>query len=57
MGMRRSLGFALAALLLTAGCQPPAKAPEAPKLDTDDSKAIYALGLLIAERIDQFQLS
>jgi len=57
MGMRRSLGFALAALLLTASCQPAAKAPEAPKLDTDDAKAIYALGLLIAERIDQFQLS
>jgi FKBP-type peptidyl-prolyl cis-trans isomerase FkpA len=55
MEMRRSLGFALAALLLTASCQPP-KPPE-PKLDTDDSKAIYALGLLIAERIDQFQLT
>ena len=57
MGMRRSLGFALAALLLATGCPPPAKAPEQPKLDTDDAKAIYALGLLIAERIDQFQLS
>ena len=51
----RSLGFALAALVLVAGCQPP-KPPE-PKLDTDDSKAVYALGLLIAERIDQFNLS
>ena len=55
MRNRRSLGIALAALMLAAGCQPP-KAPE-PKLDTDDSKAIYALGLLIAERIDQFGLS
>ncbi|HXZ83873.1 MAG TPA: FKBP-type peptidyl-prolyl cis-trans isomerase [Myxococcota bacterium] len=55
MGMRRSLGLALAALLLATSCQPP-KPPE-PKLDSDDSKAIYALGLLIAERIDQFQLS
>src|SRR5262249_51004326 len=33
-----------------------AKPPE-PKLDTDDSKAIYALGLLIAERIEPFSLS
>jgi len=55
MPMGRSLVFALAALVFVAGCQPP-KPPE-PKLDTDDSKAIYALGLLIAERIDQFQLT
>jgi FKBP-type peptidyl-prolyl cis-trans isomerase FkpA len=55
MVMRRSLGLALAALLFGASCQPP-KPPE-PKLDTDDAKAIYALGLLIAERIDQFNLS
>jgi FKBP-type peptidyl-prolyl cis-trans isomerase len=52
---RRLLGIAVAAIALGAGCQP-AKAPE-PKLDTDDSKAIYSLGLLIAERIDQFGLS
>jgi len=55
MRNRRSLGIALAVLTLAAGCQPP-KPPE-PKLDTDDSKAIYALGLLIAERIDQFGLN
>ena len=54
MRMGRSLGIAVAIAFL-AGCQP-AKPPE-PKLDTDDAKAIYALGLLIAERIDQFQLS
>lgn len=52
---RRLLGIAVAAIAFGAGCQP-AKAPE-PKLETDDSKAIYALGLLIAERIDQFGLS
>ncbi|HTO08316.1 MAG TPA: FKBP-type peptidyl-prolyl cis-trans isomerase [Myxococcota bacterium] len=53
--MGRSLGIALAAVAFLAGCQP-AKPPE-PKLDSDDSKAIYALGLLIAERIDQFNLT
>jgi FKBP-type peptidyl-prolyl cis-trans isomerase len=55
MRMRHSLGIAVALLAFVAGCQP-AKPPE-PKLDTDDSKAIYALGLLIAERIEQFGLS
>ena len=45
-----------AALILAAGCNPPGVRPE-PKLDSDDSKAIYALGLLIAERIEQFGLS
>jgi len=45
-----------AALILAAGCNPPAAKPE-PKIDSDDSKAIYALGLLIAERIDQFGLN
>jgi FKBP-type peptidyl-prolyl cis-trans isomerase len=53
-GLRRSVGIAVA-IAFVAGCQP-AKPPE-PKLETDDSKAIYALGLLIAERIDQFQLT
>ncbi len=53
---RRLLGIAVAVALI-AGCNPQAaKAPE-PKLDTDDAKAIYALGLLIAERIQQFELS
>lgn len=51
---RRSLAIAFA-IALSAGCQPP-KPPE-PKLETDDAKAIYALGLLIAERIDQFALT
>ncbi|HTO70705.1 MAG TPA: FKBP-type peptidyl-prolyl cis-trans isomerase [Myxococcota bacterium] len=59
MSMRRTLVLPLAALLatvmVTASCQPPK--PPAPKLDTDDSKAIYALGLIIAERLDQFQLN
>jgi FKBP-type peptidyl-prolyl cis-trans isomerase len=52
---RRLLGIAVAAIALGAGCQP-AKPPE-PKLDTDDAKAIYSLGLLIAERIEQFGLT
>ena len=55
MWNRRSLGIAVAAIALVAGCQPP-KAPE-PKVETDDQKAVYALGLLIAERIEQFGLS
>ncbi len=46
-----------AALILAAGCNPQGGKPPEPKLDTDDSKAIYALGLLIAERIEQFNLS
>jgi FKBP-type peptidyl-prolyl cis-trans isomerase FkpA len=46
-----------AALILAAGCNPGGGKPAEPKLDTDDSKAIYALGLLIADRIDQFGLS
>lgn len=49
----------LAAMILAAGCNPPGGggSKSEPKLDSDDSKAIYALGLLIAERIDQFGLS
>ena len=46
-----------AVLILAAGCNPQGGKPPEPKLDTDDSKAIYALGLLIAERIEQFNLS
>jgi len=54
-----ALRSVLAALLIVAGCGPQGGggARSEPKLDTDDSKAIYALGLLIAERIDQFGLS
>ena len=46
-----------AVLILAAGCNPGGGKPPEPKLETDDSKAIYALGLLIAERIEQFNLS
>jgi FKBP-type peptidyl-prolyl cis-trans isomerase FkpA len=52
----RSLGIAVAAIAFLTSCGQQGKPPE-PKLDTDDSKAIYALGLLIAERIDQFNLN
>ena len=47
----------LVAMVLAAGCGPQGGAKPEPKLDSDDSKAIYALGLLIAERIEQFGLS
>jgi FKBP-type peptidyl-prolyl cis-trans isomerase len=54
----RALLSAFAVLILAAGCNPQGGGkPPDPKLDTDDSKAIYALGLLIAERIEQFNLS
>jgi len=46
---------AFAALVLTA-CGAPAQPPE-PKLDTEDSKVIYALGVMLAQRIDGFGLS
>ena len=42
--------------LVLAACDPAAKPPE-PKLDTDDAKAIYGLGLLIAQRLETFGLS
>ena len=51
---RRSLAIAVV-IALIAGCQPPK--PAEPKLETDEAKAVYALGLLIAERIDQFGLT
>jgi FKBP-type peptidyl-prolyl cis-trans isomerase FkpA/FKBP-type peptidyl-prolyl cis-trans isomerase FklB len=51
-----SLAGVLVAALVIAACGAPSAPPE-PKLETDDSKAIYALGLVIAERIDQFGLS
>jgi FKBP-type peptidyl-prolyl cis-trans isomerase FkpA/FKBP-type peptidyl-prolyl cis-trans isomerase FklB len=53
MWNRRLLGVAVSVVALS--CQP-AKPPE-PKLDTDDQKVIYALGLLIADRIGQFGLN
>lgn len=53
----RALLSAFVVLILAAGCNPGGEKPAEPKLDTDDSKAIYALGLLIAERIEQFGLS
>jgi FKBP-type peptidyl-prolyl cis-trans isomerase FkpA/FKBP-type peptidyl-prolyl cis-trans isomerase FklB len=48
----------LAALLALAfaACGPASKPPE-PKLTTDDDRAVYALGLLIAQRIESFSLS
>jgi len=42
--------------LVLAACDPAAKPPE-PKLDTDDAKAIYGLGLMIAQRLETFGLS
>src|SRR5262249_40475201 len=55
-----ALRSVLAVMILAAGCNPQGGgggAKAEPKLDSDDSKAIYALGLLIAERIEQFGLS
>jgi FKBP-type peptidyl-prolyl cis-trans isomerase len=48
----------LAALvaLAVAACGPASRPPE-PKLETDDDRAVYALGLLIAQRIDSFSLT
>jgi FKBP-type peptidyl-prolyl cis-trans isomerase FkpA/FKBP-type peptidyl-prolyl cis-trans isomerase FklB len=54
--VRRSLA---ALLVLTAlACSPPGaqNAPEV-KLDTDDAKVIYGLGLLLAQRIESFGLT
>jgi len=42
--------------LVLAACDPAAKSAET-KLDTDDAKAVYGLGLMIAQRLDSFALS
>jgi len=48
--------LAASAALVLAACGAQAPPPE-PKLDTDDAKVIYALGLMIAQRIEGFGLS
>ena len=51
--MIRLLSIAVATLLLAAG---PARA-QAPKLDTDDQKTVYALGLALADSLRSYQLT
>lgn len=54
--LRRSAAAVLA--LVAFACNPPAAQTPAPvKLDTDDAKVIYSLGLLLAQRIETFHLS
>jgi FKBP-type peptidyl-prolyl cis-trans isomerase FkpA len=45
-----------AAALLIAACGAPPKPPEV-KLDTEDSQVIYALGIMLAQRIEGFALT
>jgi FKBP-type peptidyl-prolyl cis-trans isomerase FkpA/FKBP-type peptidyl-prolyl cis-trans isomerase FklB len=54
--MLPSRWLAVSIALALAACGPASKPPE-PKLETDDQKAVYALGLLIAQRIESFSLS
>jgi len=54
--MRSRHWLAASLALALAACGAPAKAPE-PKLDTDDSKVIYALGVMIAQRLEGFALN
>jgi FKBP-type peptidyl-prolyl cis-trans isomerase len=42
--------------LVLAACSPEAKPPE-PKIESDDDKAIYSLGLWVAQRIESFALT
>jgi FKBP-type peptidyl-prolyl cis-trans isomerase len=51
--MRSRHWLAASLALLFAACGAPAQPPE-PKLDTDDSKVIYALGVMIAQRLEGF---
>ncbi len=50
----RWLAASIALALVACG---PASVPPEPKLETDDEKATYALGLLIAQRIESFSLT
>jgi FKBP-type peptidyl-prolyl cis-trans isomerase len=54
--MLPSRWLAASLALALAACSPAGKPPE-PKLETDDDRAVYALGLLIAQRIESFGLS
>ena len=54
--MPPSRWLAVSIALALAACSPASKPPE-PKLETDDDRAVYALGLLIAQRIESFGLS
>lgn len=54
MHSRHWLAASLA--LALAACGAPAKPPE-PTLDTDESKVIYGLGLMIAERLEGFSFT
>jgi FKBP-type peptidyl-prolyl cis-trans isomerase FkpA/FKBP-type peptidyl-prolyl cis-trans isomerase FklB len=55
--MLPSRWLAAATIALALAACGPASAPPEPKLGTDDERAVYALGLLIAQRIEQFSLS
>lgn len=54
--MLPSRWLAASIALALAACGPASKPPE-PTLETDDQRAVYALGLLIAQRIESFSLS
>jgi len=48
--------IAASVALVLAACGPGGKAPE-PKLETTDDRAIYSLGLMIAQRLENFSLT
>ncbi|MEX2208667.1 MAG: FKBP-type peptidyl-prolyl cis-trans isomerase [Myxococcota bacterium] len=54
--MLPSRWLAASLALALAACGPAGNPPE-PKLETDDDRAVYALGLLIAQRIESFSLT
>ena len=54
--MLPSRWLAASVALVLAACGPASKPPD-PKLETDDQRAVYALGLLIAQRIASFSLT
>jgi FKBP-type peptidyl-prolyl cis-trans isomerase len=55
--LRRSSAALL--VLIALACSPPAQQPAAQevKLETDDQKVIYGLGVLLAQRLESFNLS
>ncbi len=48
--------LAAAVALVLAACGAPAQRPE-PKLDTEDAKVIYAMGVMLSQRIEGFALT
>ena len=52
--LRRVAGLAV---LITVACTPPSQPAAQVKLDTDEAKVIYSLGLLLAQRLESFNLS